>query len=384
MPAPITLVVRAGRHDRLYCPVSARIPVPAGAPITLQNAESGEPVVSQARLTAEGVELAWILPRLERGRELHFRVLVGEQSASGAPYGVTIHERPGHVLDVAIGGRLVTSYHFGPELARAFLHPLIGPDGAPVTRAFPMLDLPGERKDHPHHRSVWVAHGDVNGVDDWSEGPGHGRIVHRSFLALSGGPVWGEIAEINDWVANTGEPVMREERRWTIYGLPDDVRMIDLQSTYQAAYGPVTFGDTKEGGLLSVRVATSMDARGEGQIENAVGSIGEKETWGKRAHWCDYAGPVQGRWVGITIMDHPENPHHPTYWHVRDYGLMTANPFGLSFYRPGRGERGDWTIPAGEQRTFRYRLYVHRGDAAAGQVAARYQDYINPPEVVVE
>jgi hypothetical protein len=383
MPAPTLLVVRAGRHDRLYCPLVVRLDLQAGVPVTLQNVDTGEPVLCQTRLTAGGVELAWIVPRLERGRELRLRVLAGEQPPA-APQHVAVRERPGSVLDVEIGGRRVTSYHYGPDLARAFLYPLIGPDGEPVTRGFPMLDLPDERKDHPHHRSVWVAHGDVNGVDDWSEGPGHGRIVHRSFLAVTSGPVLGEIAEVNDWVSSTGESVLREERRWTIFGLPDDLRIIDLQSTYHASYGAVTFGDTKEGGLLSVRVATSMDARGDGQIENAVGSIGEKETWGKRAHWCDYAGPVKGRWVGITIMDHPDNPLHPTYWHVRDYGLMTANPFGLSYYRPGRGECGDWTIPAGEQRTFYYRLYVHRGDAAAGHVAARYQDFINPPEVVVE
>jgi hypothetical protein len=288
------------------------------------------------------------------------------------------------VLDVLIGGRHVTAYHYGADLARPFLHPLIGPDGEPITRGFPMLDLPDERKDHPHHRSVWVAHGDVNGVDNWSEARGHGRTIHRSFVRCTGGPVLGDIAEVAEWVTPAGEPILEEQRRWTIYGVPDEVRLLDLESTYIAARGPVTFGDTKEGGLLSVRVATSMDARGGGRIENAIGSVGEAETWGRRAHWCDYSGPVKGRWTGIAIMDHPDNPLHPTHWHVRDYGLMTANPFGLSFYRPGWGERGDWTIPAGAERTFRYRLYVHRGDAAAGHVAARYHDYINPPEVVAE
>ena len=69
------------------------------------------------------------------------------------------------------------------------------------------------------------------------------------------------------------------------------------------------------------------DADKDGAIVNSYGGSQEMETWGKRAHWCDYVGPVNGKTVGITIMDSPGNFRYPTYWHVRDYGLMTANPF---------------------------------------------------------
>ena len=39
-----------------------------------------------------------------------------------------------------------------------------------MTRNWPMKNVENEEHDHPHHRSFWYAHGDVNGHDFWSEG----------------------------------------------------------------------------------------------------------------------------------------------------------------------------------------------------------------------
>jgi hypothetical protein len=84
------------------------------------------------------------------------------------------------------------------------------------------------------------------------------------------------------------------------------------------------------------------------------------------------------------MMDHPTNPRYPTHWHVRAYGLMTANPFGLhDFYKDPDTHRGDWTIPSYESRNFNYRVLIHRGDAAVGGVRERYHDFINPPLVEI-
>ena len=45
-----------------------------------------------------------------------------------------------------------------------------------MTRTYPLGDaLEHEAEDHIHHRSLWFTHGDVNGVDFWTEGEGHGR-----------------------------------------------------------------------------------------------------------------------------------------------------------------------------------------------------------------
>jgi hypothetical protein len=41
----------------------------------------------------------------------------------------------------------------------------------------------------------------------------------------------------------------------------------------------------------------------------------------------DYRGNW-GEKVGVAVFDHPASFHHAPQWHVRDYGLLAANPFG--------------------------------------------------------
>ena len=98
-------------------------------------------------------------------------------------------------------------------------------------------------------------------------------------------------------------------------------------------------------------------------------------TWGKRADWVDYSGPVQGKIVGVAIFDHPQNPRHPTRWHVRDYGLFAANPFGVHDFEQKPAGAGDFKISAGQSVTFRYRFYLHEGDEKQADVAKKYEQF---------
>jgi hypothetical protein len=146
----------------------------------------------------------------------------------------------------------------------------------------------------------------------------------------------------------------------------------------------VTLGDTKEG-MFALRPASTMEvARGlGGRIENSRGGVNEKETWGKRAEWCDYSGPVGDAKVGLAILDHPANFRHPTYWMVRDYGLFACNPFGVRAYTGDPTQDGSYAIPAGGELTFRYRVLVHEGDAAQAGLADLWAAYATPATVSV-
>jgi hypothetical protein len=84
---------------------------------------------------------------------------------------------------------------------------------------------------------------------------------------------------------------------------------------------------------------------------------------------------VEGKTVGVAIFDHPKNPRHPTWWHVRNYGLFAANPFGIHDFEKKSAGAGDMKIAPGQSVTFRYRLYLHEGDEKQARVAERYKEY---------
>ena len=282
-------------------------------------------------------------------------------------------------LRVEINGRLFTEYYF-TNVPRPFYYPLIGPGEASMTRNWPIKSTSDEEHDHRHHRSLWFAHGLVNGHDFWSEATNSGRIVHTAFTEINSGEKEGVIKSQDKWVAPNGTVVCTDERTLRVYN-PDhaEERLFDFEITLHAREADLTLGDTKEG-TMAVRVAETMRLKGkvgQGHIVNSAGAR-DAATWGKRADWCDYYGPVDGKTVGIAIFDHPHNPHHPTWWQVRDYGLFAANPFGqhdferLFIFSKGAG---NLTVPARGSVAFRYRFYLHPGDAQQAKVAEKYQEY---------
>jgi hypothetical protein len=285
-------------------------------------------------------------------------------------------------LRIEINGELFTEYHF-KNASRPFLYPVLGPEGLPMTRDWPMKESDNEERDHKHHRSLWFDHGDMNGVDFWSEEPKAGKTVHEEFTAIKAGREVGIIQSRNKYVAPDGKIICTDDRALRIYNRRDE-RLFDFEVTIHASNGDVTFGDTKEG-MLAMRLNETMRQgpnkfnkdKPTGHIVNSEG-VRDGETWGKRAAWCDYHGPVNGKIVGVAIFDHPQNPRHPTWWHVRDYGLFAANPFGLHDFEKKPAGAGNLKLSAGQSVTFRYRFYIHRGDEKEGKVAQQYQEYVKP------
>jgi hypothetical protein len=309
----------------------------------------------------------------------------GESSAATGS-GVKLTQLDDRVR-VEIGGQLFTEYIF-KNTPRPYCYPVIGPGGVPITRNFPMKDVEGEDKDHKHHRSLWYAHGEINGVDFWSEDRAFGKTVHDKFLEVKSGGKFGVIRSLNNWVSADGKLVCTDER--TIRFHAD--RTIDFDLTFKKADGELVFGDTKEGSMSlrlneDMRLKANKSGHGKGHIVMSSGVRDDKmepkqretKTWGTRAEWVDYYSPVDGKTVGVAMFDHPSNPRHPTYWHVRDYGLFSANPFGIhDFERLGKdnAHKGDLKVPAGQPVTFRYRIYFHEGDEVQGKVAEHYKAYV--------
>lgn len=284
-------------------------------------------------------------------------------------------EKTEHGAAVKVDGKPFTEF-VAKSGTKPILWPIIGPTGKAMTRSWPMnADAPkSEKRDHPHHRSFWMTHGSVNGVDFWSEGNKSGLIVNRELNVLKSKPP--AIVAINDWQTRDGKKVCEEEQFY-VFGADDARRWIDFTTNIKATEGPLTFGDTKEGSF-GVRVAETMkvDAKLGGKIVNSEGQTDDK-AWGKPAKWVDYHGPVEGETLGIAILDHPSSFRHPTPWHVRTYGLFAANAFGLHDFAGGdkKNVNGKHTVEKGGTLTLKYRVLLHKGDEKEGGVVEAFAEF---------
>lgn len=271
-------------------------------------------------------------------------------------------------LEVFEDDTLIAIYRYGGGIRKPYFYPIYAPKGMMVTR--------DEPPDHIHHRSLWTAHGDVNGVDLWSEKPTAGFIKCADNPTISLRSDVCVLNSINLWLSVEGGRLMDESRVVAFWKTRNDIRLIDYEVEFRASYGDVTLGDTKEGGIVALRVVDSMrESVGGGVIMNSEGGVGEPQCWGKRARWCDYTGRVDGEIAGITIFDHPSNPRHPTYWHVRAYGLFAVNCFGLRDFEGRKDVDGSMKIDRGSNVKFRYRIMLHRGRLSRDDIEEYYREY---------
>ena len=325
------------------------------------------------RISASAIACGWVICAL--------------LAAPGAAHGQVEFTAEGNErISIRIDGRPFSDFYIGKDFGKPFLAPLRSANGLIVTRKFPMESVEAESRDHPHHRGLWIGYGNVNGVNFWENEIGvpntdretpkqQGRIVLLQVSGTKPGKKSGTIAATFAWRKPDGGDLMEERRVMTFYSDPE-TRTVDVDATFTAKT-TVQFADTKEG-FFAIRVADSMAGKNGGMMTNSEGAQTEKQVWGQRADWVDYDGTVEGQKVGIVVFDDPQNKGRPPRWHVRDYGLMTANPFALHDYMPGRGLSGEWVVPVGGEATFRYRVYAHAGDALEADVAGRYADWAWP------
>jgi hypothetical protein len=289
-------------------------------------------------------------------------------------------------ISIDIDGKPFTEMFVGADTNKPYLHPLRAASGKIVTRAYPMDTVEGESKDHPHHRGLWFSHGDVNGYDFWAneasqKNPKKGKIVLKKIGELKSGKQSGSLAATFDWLDPDGKAILTESRTIVFQSNPT-MRIMDFDINLRALE-KVTFGDTKEGSF-AIRLAAGVEEpekkslpmpKRTGQMVNAAGARGEKNVWGKRSPWVDYAGELEGEKLGIAIFDNPTNPKHPTYWHSRSYGLFAANIFGETDFFNDKTRNGSVSIEPGNTLRFRYRVIIHPGDANSANIAELYKKY---------
>ncbi len=286
-------------------------------------------------------------------------------------------EKDAGAIFVKYGEELFTRYDFS-SYAKPIFYPVIGPKQIPMTRNWPMKATQGEANDHPHHKSMWLGH-EINGLDFWGETTG--SVKHDSVVEINSEN--GSFSVKNDWVSQKDGTIVCTEISAFRFGAVADKRWIDATHIFYASHGDIHFEDTKEG-FFAIRTHPDLrlspdEKRGVekvfGQAFNSQGTTG-KAIWGQKAKWVYYWGPVDEQVVGIAIFDHASNLRHPTTWHAREYGLVTANPFGLHHFQKQDKGAGTHTVKKGDQITFRYRVVFQLGQQTTDELNRQFDEYV--------
>lgn len=246
----------------------------------------------------------------------------------------------------------------------AYIHPLYGLDGEVLTE-----DFPG---DHYHHRGVFWA---------WPQGLAGKRLMDVWTLkdARQVFDSWDE-REVRDgaahvtlrskWVFDDAstEPVLRETVSIVVHPATETGRPIDFTLRLDNVSGQAfTLLGAKDKGYGGFCVRPPA-ARKPMTFTTSTGVLSE-DALRAATPWADvsFAREDAEAKSGMAIFQHPGNPGYPhDGWLMRHYAFL-----GVAW-----PHEAPHTIEHGDSLTLRYRLYVHRGDAAAGQVAEAFARYV--------
>ncbi len=275
-------------------------------------------------------------------------------------------------LDLTIDGKPFTTYRFNPtpddpDFHRPLFFPVLADDGTGYTSDRARETAGQAKREHPWHRSVWVGHGDMNGIDHWSHRDNDKKLQRLSSSIQS--PAMGFVEELTWDGKEEGKPVVTEVRTVKFIAYDDGARAMDVTSKLTAASGDVVFKvkplnvSGVEAGWLSARINEQVPQGKKGKITSSSGAADEKSARSQPAVWCDYSGPIDGKMYGIAEFDDPKNPGHPAPFHVRQFGLITH--LGTL----------NWTLGDGQSQTFHHRLIFHPGDGASAKLDERYKEF---------
>lgn len=266
---------------------------------------------------------------------------------------------PDHAASFQLEGRELTRFRFDPESKRPFWYPVHTTQAPSLVR----MGHPHDAHGHRHHYGAWMTHASVSGVNFWADEKDRGQekeygsIRHHSVLGYWDGEESGAMMTLNHWVSERDQRIILIEKRHTELKLLPDAGswLLIVDSEFTAPKGKTATFDPSGFGLMSVRMAKTIGTvDGGGRILNSEGQINEEQIFRKPARWCDYSGRLTNAkdgFAGITILNHPQNPHHPTAFHVRKDGWMCAC---LSLDAP---------VPVSDTAPLRARwaLWVHDG-----------------------
>ena len=284
-------------------------------------------------------------------------------------------------IEVNIAGEFFAKYNF-EKLSQPIIWPVKGPGNIRMLRDYPFKkDTTGEAKDHPHHRGIFIGHQDMSGAGFWhNQFKNSGTVEHLKVIESRSGEDRALIKTLNAWKDSEGKTIAADTRTMT-FGGDKIARYLDLEINMHATNQDIVFEEFKDGfvGIRThpdLRLTTSTKHGVKqvfGKARNSEGGEG-KSIWGKRADWVHYYGTIEGKEAGIAFFSHPSNLNKKgerSWWHARDYGLISANPFA-----PVKlGGDGKHTVKKGQSLKLRYRFVFHSGSKDDARIEERFADY---------
>jgi hypothetical protein len=290
-------------------------------------------------------------------------------SGSAAPGQFTFVEDPSSGrLTIRDGEIPVLTYCFGDQLKAGvdpkytqscYIHPLFSLDGRVLTDDSPA--------DHPHHHGLFWTWPVVRvrglSTATWEPKLPRLRQVFVRWLKQEAAKDLGRLSVESAWRLDGRETVARETVSLIIHPAGKLGRMIDLELTIEAVGGPLELQGTPDqnkgyGGLC---------LRGAPLLMGAVMTTDRGPLKEDAVHtpfrWAD----LSTRELGVSIFIPPDHPDLPPKWMIRNSyaGLVNVSWPGLA----------PVVLEPGKPAVLRYRIYVHRGDAAAAGVEEAYHQF---------
>lgn len=317
-------------------------------------------------------------------------------SAAPAPICRVRRDDPNvHVTDA--DGKLILAYRHGPadpampKAMTSYIHPLVGLDGEILTDCSP--------KDHLHHRGLFWS---------WVRIMRDGKLLGETWiprditlqpadLRLAEGPVMGRFAARHLWLHDPGAPgkpsgnlsqiasdpsarLFQEDVICRVFAASRAGRAIDVDLTLTALQDGLEIGGqtqlNKGYGGLTVRFST--DQKGKAKEPKVVADgkpVTEATVNHLKALWVDWTGVFEGpdgkplsHRSGGALFVHPSHPPLPKSapeWITRFYGPINVAYPGLEML----------AVPRDKPVRLKYRIWLHREDAAESGVDGEYRAY---------
>lgn len=267
-----------------------------------------------------------------------------------------------HQLTVLYDGQVIAEYCFDdPQVSHPYWRQFRTLSGIQLTRNHPPKEG-SDATDHVGmHSGAWLAFGDVSGNDYWRL---KAKVQQKELIVTPVDETGVSSFRVkNDWLSQNNDAVILKEETQFRFRLVGEGYLLEWDTSLVAASGDVVFGEQEEMGL-GLRVATplAVDKKLGGRMLDSEGRLNGKAIWGQTADWCDYSGPLEGVWGGITLLVDTKNGRQ-CRCHARDYGFLALNPFSTQVFTGGQPT--PFKLDKGQNVRLRFGLYIHQSPNAA-------------------